>query len=294
MKQRTYLYAIMAIFAGLSLSFQTHNELCEGFLPENDLKIPIAIQMLQGGGLSEGQFNSVLDRLQSIYGPIISAQGGSFDISRQWSNNTVNASAQRFGSTYRINMYGGLARHPEMNADGFALVACHEVGHHLGGAPKTGGWFNNWASNEGQSDYFAGLQCLRRMWPAEENSKFVEQNDIDPFLLQTCHEAWREVDEINLCTRIGSAGMVVTSLFRALREEEGRPQFNTPDPSRVSRTDHSHPGTQCRLDTYFQGGLCTKRFDEGLSDTDVRQGTCVESQGFQIGIRPRCWYGESY
>lgn len=289
-----HLVGAMAFVMATSLSFSSHSHLCTGFLPENDLKIPIAVQALTGGGLTEVEFNEALDLIQKIYGPIISAKGATLEISRQWSNDTVNASAQQFGSTWRINMYGGLARHAEMNVDGFTLVACHELGHHIGGAPKVNSWFSTWASNEGQSDYFAGLQCLRRLWPAEDNAEFVEQNEIDPYLMEKCDEAWGTVEEINLCVRIGSAGMVVTSLFRALREEDGDPQFNTPDPNRVSRTSDSHPATQCRLDTYFQGGLCTKRFDEELSDTDVVRGTCVESEGYTLGTRPRCWYGEPH
>lgn len=287
-----YLIGFMASLL-TTVSFVHTHELCEGFLPENDLKIPVQLQMLTGGGITEEEFNSALDRVEKVYGPIISSKGGTLQISRQWGNDTVNASAQRMGSTYKVNMYGGLARHSEMDVDGFTLVACHEVGHHIAGAPKVGGWFNTWASNEGQSDYFAGLQCLRRLWPAEENAEFVENNEVDPYLLEKCDEAWGTVDEINLCARIGAAGMRVTALFRDLRQEEPTPHYSTPDPNRVSRTDNSHPGTQCRLDTYFQGGLCTKRFDEELSDTDVARGTCVESDGYTLGVRPRCWYGEA-
>ncbi len=290
--KRTHLIGTLAAVA-LSLSFTNHEELCEGFLPENDLKISSELQLLTGGGITEAEFNAELNKIQSVYGPIIQSKGGKLEISRQWTNDTVNASAQRVGSSYRINMYGGLARHAEMNADGFLLVACHEIGHHLAGAPKIGGWMSNWASNEGQSDYFAGLQCLRRIWTPKENALFVRENQIDSFLMGKCRDAWSAVDDVNMCARVGSAGMIVTALFRALREENGRPHYSTPDPRRVSKTSHSHPATQCRLDTYFQGGLCTKRFDEDLSDTDVARGTCVERDGYTLGIRPRCWYGEA-
>lgn len=291
--KRIYLMSALVLSALAALGVKSNHELCEGFLPENDLKIPVQMQALTGGGLTETQFNAALDRVEKHYGPIIAAKGKTFQISRQWTNDTVNASAQQYGNTYVINMFGGLARHPEIDSDGFQLVACHEVGHHLGGAPKVAGWFGSWASNEGQSDYFAGLQCLRRIWTAEENAEFVSTNEIDSYLMQKCDEAWGTQDEINLCVRIGAAGMRVTSLFRALREEENDPHYNTPDTRRVSRTSDSHPATQCRLDTYFQAGLCTKRFDEDLSDTDVARGTCVENDGFTLGTRPRCWYGGS-
>ena len=71
--------------------------------------------------------------------------------------NTVNANASQRGRTWIVNMYGGLARRPEITPDGFAMVLCHELGHHMGGFPFVSGW----AANEGQSDLFATLSCGR-------------------------------------------------------------------------------------------------------------------------------------
>ena len=33
-------------------------------------------------------------------------------------------------------MFGGLAGHETITTDAFALVACHELGHHIGGAQR--------------------------------------------------------------------------------------------------------------------------------------------------------------
>jgi Zn-dependent protease with chaperone function len=54
-------------------------------------------------------------------------------------------------------MFGGLARDPLVTKDGFSAVICHEIGHHIAGAPRKG---FSWASNEGQADYFATTKCL--------------------------------------------------------------------------------------------------------------------------------------
>jgi len=43
------------------------------------------------------------------------------------------ASVDKQGQQF-IHMFGGLARHPLMTEDAFLLVACHEFGHHYGGA----------------------------------------------------------------------------------------------------------------------------------------------------------------
>ena len=47
-----------------------------------------------------------------------------------WKNDTVNANAQQRGRNWIVNMYGGLARRPEIFFRRFAMVLCHELGHH--------------------------------------------------------------------------------------------------------------------------------------------------------------------
>lgn len=279
--------AVLAATAGLTLSTTSSEVLCEGFVEENNLNIPVGPE---AGGITQAEFNQVLDSVQQVYGPIIRSKGGRLSIRRLWSDGTVNASAMRQGSTYVVNMYGGLARHDEITKDGFAIVACHETGHHIGGTPKVGGWFNTWASNEGQSDYFAVLKCLRKIFTPEENIEFVENNTIDPFLAGECSRQFAEEADQALCIRTSMAGMSTARLFKALRKEAADPRYDSPDPSQVRQTDHNHPGTQCRLDTYFSGSLCTADVNEDVNDSDARRGTCSRSAGHLQGLRPRCWY----
>ena len=89
------------------------------------------------------------------------------------------------------------------------------------------------------------------------------------------------------------AGKSVAALFMALRKETVEPRFDTPDPAVVSTMFDKHPGTQCRLDTYLQGSLCTQPLSSVLSDTNPAAGTCTRSGGFQTGFRPLCWYKPS-
>src|SRR5437868_6751059 len=77
----------------------------ESFLPPNQFRI--AIGSLQAKGIDRAQYDQVMDQAQAIYGPIIAARGGTLVINRMWEDDTVNASAQRNGSEYHINMYGG-------------------------------------------------------------------------------------------------------------------------------------------------------------------------------------------
>jgi len=84
--------------------------------------------------------------------------------------------------------------------------------------------------------------------------------------------------------------MSVMNLFKELRNETTDFRFDTPDPAVVSRTADAHPATQCRLDTYFHGSLCTRPVDEDVSADNPVPGTCTRDAGYATGIRPLCWY----
>jgi len=288
MSKKTYVLAAVALSAVLFSAAPRAVMLCkDGFLPQNDLKIPIG--SLEDKGITQLQFNAVMDRAEAIYAPIIKARGGRLVLKRLWDDPTVNASAQRSGKDYVLNMYGGLARHATITQDGMALVVCHELGHHIGGAPKYGG-FNNWASNEGQADYFANMKCLHRIFGAPGAESFTQPTGDETLAREACDKAYPTEGERGLCVRSSMAGMSVTELFRALRKEDPIPHFNTPDPKVVKQMFDSHPGTQCRLDTYFAGALCTQPFLNDVSETDPAVATCTRSNGFSVGLRPRCWY----
>lgn len=262
-----------------------HSEvLCEGILPKNDLFIP---ENKSGAGINEVEFNSVIDKIEKLYQPEIEARGERLVINRDWKSGTVNASATKSGKTRILNFFGGLARHPEIGTDGFALVACHEMGHHLGGIPKVKGLFNNWASNEGQSDYFSTLKCLRRYYQTFDQDRIVEVEDT--FAADSCFKTYSEENERQICLKLMKAGKEVAFFFQKAKNEPRVPKFEEPDTKTVSSIQDGHPATQCRLDTYFQGALCLRSWEEPVSDTDANQGTC-HPDVYADGVRPRCWF----
>lgn len=261
----------------------------EGFLPENKLNIPVNTKNLTG--ISEAQFNSVIDQVETMYAPIVSEYGGKLKVERRWTDGTVNAYAQQDGNIWKVSMFGGLARHKTITPDGFALVVCHEIGHHIGGAPRYAG--GDWASNEGQADYFATLKCLRRVWQSEDNASIVRQMAVPALLTSSCEKNWANAEDRALCVRGGMAGESVAKLFAALSWSSKPPKFDTPDTREVARTSDSHPATQCRLDTYFQGALCERSFNEEIGQEDEVTGSCHGSTGHSVGLRPRCWFKPS-
>ncbi|OGR81009.1 MAG: hypothetical protein A2X32_08690 [Elusimicrobia bacterium GWC2_64_44] len=286
MKKTILFSAVAALLAAAAVIPAAASD-CAGFLPHNDLKIPVDSPMARG--ISEAQFNEVMDTVEKIYKPIVAARGGVLVLKRLWTDATVNASAQQSGKSYILNMYGGLARHETITQDGMALVACHELGHHLGGAPKTGGW-NAWASNEGQSDYFANLKCLRLVFADKASKTFTALSEGDEVAGQGCEAMYSSDEDRAVCYRAAMAGKSVAYLFKALRNETVTPRYDTPSATVVTTMMSVHPPTQCRMDTYLAGSLCTQPVGAVLSETNPAVGTCTRSAGFTAGFRPLCWY----
>lgn len=282
----------LALMLALSLStsaFSCTEDGKEGILPDNDLYIGVNTKGLTSG-ITEEVFNSTIDKVEAIYSPIITSMGATLNVQRNWTDGTVNAFASRSGSTWNVAMFGGLARHETITEDGFALVVCHELGHHIGGAPKKGGWFGTtWASNEGQSDYFATLKCLRKVFATEDNAEVISRMNVPASLTAACEAQYTSTEDRLICIRGSMAGMSVSRLFMALRNATVEPDFATPDAAVVSSTNHNHPAYQCRLDTYFQGALCQVDDRSDVSDTDEKAGVCHPVNGDTTGNRPSCW-----
>jgi hypothetical protein len=203
-----------------------------------------------------------------------------------WSDDTVNASAVRSGKSWVVNMYGGLARHSMTTDDGFALVVCHELGHHIGGAPRAD---FSWPANEGQADYFGSMKCLRRIFENDNNAMIVSGMTVDSEATSKCNTVYKSANEVALCQRVAMAGKSLGNVMASMGES-GAVKFNTPDGSIVKTTYDEHPAAQCRLDTYFSGILCDKSYDQDTDYKDPIIGTCIARDGYKVGVRPRCWY----
>lgn len=261
----------------------------EGFLPENDQWISTTAK--SKNSMDEATFNAVIEKVEKIYEPIITQMGATLNVQRNWDDGTVNAYASRSGSTWNVAMFGGLARHEAITEDGFALVVCHELGHHIGGAPKKAGWFGSrWASNEGQSDYFATSKCLRKAFRSENNAAIVAKLNVPAEVVTTCAAQFTDESERLICQRGAMAGLSTAKLFQALRRQSSAPEFTTPDANEVSKTNDAHPDTQCRLDTYYQGALCNLSDMVDVDQRDEAVGVCYRASGDTEGVRPLCWF----
>lgn len=279
--------------------------------PQAQLSIPASSGFIDSG-LSEEDFHRVLDRVGQVYEPIFAERQLNLKIIRLWENPDPNAKAAiTEGNIHerKIYMFGGLARMEEMTADAFALVACHEIGHHLGGAPQkqrgtavVANHLNDevfvWhATNEGQADYFATLKCAREVFGEDDNQALMREVEVSEAVQESCASSFSEAEEEALCQRSTIAGVALGQVLHTLdifrgraNEEQARPGLETPSEEVVSFTDDSHPLAQCRLDTYFQGALCPVDYRESLSSVSPEEGACSRELGDLVGVRPLCWY----
>lgn len=254
--------------------------------PENDLYIDVNAK---SSNITKAQFKRILNKIKDIYSPILAKHGAKLVIKKKWYHGKVNAYATRRGKRWIIAMYGGLARHSYTTPDSFALVACHELGHHLGQGPKKSG--HMWASSEGQSDYYSTLKCIRKYFAGDDNLKIVAQMEVNPLIAQKCSDHFQHIEDIAICKRSAMAGWALARVLKDMKKYEKPIAFETPDPLVVKTTNHAgYPSIQCRLDTYLAGGLCHVHHDVELSPTDLFEGVCARINGDDAGARPLCWF----
>lgn len=285
---KNFKHGLLALTLASAQVFACTMDGKEGIVEENNLRIPVSVKSING--ITAEEFNAVIDEVATVMTPIVKSHGGDLTVVKLWDDETVNAYAEQEGTTWKVSMFGGLARHETITRDGMALVVCHEIGHHIGGAPLYS-WKadkSGWASTEGQSDYFATTKCLRQVWLKDNNEEIISHMTIPQKVKDMCGKHLWNADYA-ICIRGAMAGDSVSRLFAALRSESPA-KFETPDPKVVKYTQESHPGTQCRLDTYFQGALCDIPYTEEFSRDSEVTGACHKANNHKVGLRPLCWF----
>ncbi|MCC6277374.1 MAG: M48 family metalloprotease [Oligoflexia bacterium] len=296
---------VLGVILGLVFSVNSWAKI----LPDNNLHL-FDNYMLVNDPVKERQFNEIIDHIIEMWKPLAQANGATLVAEKRWNDPTVNAYAQQSGSTWKVTMFGGLFRRPEVTPDAFALVVCHELGHHFAGYAFYG--HDDWASSEGQSDYWATQVCGRKIFEKtySGNSKYRFNLNtgrmVPPYVQERCNATWKDSPSQDRCYRLAAAGLSLATLLGKLGSNPA-PKFETPDQSRVSKTVPSHPKAQCRLDTYFYGALCPINLPDlrlipgkgapgGNNSIQAQrvaaEVSCMESKGFKIGQRPACWFGE--
>ena len=296
-----FLLLLLALF---SVSAVQASDAPQVFVPQGIYKTALPPNTLyqydritRRSRISEASFNQIIANVETIMAPVAKAHGAEFKFVRHWTDPTVNAYANQTngGKTWEVHMFGGLARRPEITEDGFALVVCHEVGHHVAGFA----FYDNkdWASSEGQSDYFSTQACARLLWGPQSRFNQGLRRVTPDNVQQRCAAVWKNGVGTDLCGRSVMAGQSLANLLATLGGTPA-PQVETPDTATVSTTDVAHPKAQCRLDTYMAGALCTKRFDLNIipgagapegqlsakAETATIATSCTTAEGYNEGM----------
>lgn len=267
------------------------------FAPPNDLYKED--NLFAPSAVSEEAFNRILDHAGDVFKPLFRSLGKFLVVQRFWNDSTVNAYAQQGPGQQRIiTFFGGLARRPEITEDGFAMVVCHELGHHLGGYP----FVSEWAAAEGQADYYAPMGCGRLLWRNDLAINAAARDQVPDRPKAMCDGTWTTTEDQNLCYRIMLAVKSTADFLAAMSETTVN--FDTPDMNEATSTKKLHPAPQCRLDTMMASAACPKAFDHtdipGLdrgvlrnskwAEEDSGEFTCNVWQGHVENVRPRCWF----
>jgi hypothetical protein len=273
------------------------------FLPDSILKN--APKAKTSSPMTKQEFDAIINNIQNTFSPIVTFHGGKLAVSGDWASETLNAGANQTFGSWKVVITGGLARRPELTADGFTLILCHELGHHLAGFPFGGGnpLGGSWAANEGQADYYATHYCARKLWSGEKQQNEKFRSTASAQILKECDSQYLNYNEQNLCYRTLVGAESVAATMAALMKKP-MPKYETPDPAVVKRTSNDHPDVQCRMDTSLRGALCKANFDEKVipgkkvsggvdsvnAETESAFYTCMKHSGFEIGLRPLCWF----
>ncbi len=241
--------------------------------------------------VTEQDFLFITRLLYKIYAPDIEAKSGlKFLMLADWQEDTVNAQAYRRPEGWGILINGGFARAHPITDDSFALIICHEIGHHLGGAPRTFE-YDRWPSAEGQADYFATSKCLKRYYAELElyESYEIDSTNIPKKVLSDCSDVYKKFSDFKICVRSQIASLDYAQFLNTLPDTNSLVALGLKDARVVKGTNTNHyPRAQCRFDTLYQGSLCAIDSNVASSDTDAKIGYCNDES--KPGARPRCWY----
>lgn len=231
------------------------------FLPSGMLLSEVSLQ----------DFTSVNGALIKTHQPLVQKQWKStIDLKEYYDEYggafKVDSARKPLGeSRFVITLTGKTAQIDRMNLDGYAIVACHELGHVLGGFPYQKNALDSWSSVEGQADWYATNQCMWAYVKIVNASTLMR--DFDRDLIARCDQAFHgDLEKIMGCLRIISGVQAMADYFNRSLPVDKKVSLFAQDPRVVEKTLQRYPSDQCRVDTYMAGLFS--------------------------GPRPRCWFSE--
>lgn len=178
--------------------------------------------------ISEVDFITIPYQILSLYQKEFSKLNYPVVMDLKWTSPYFGAGVSNYQKRYSVMILGGTTRIDEMTKNALAALVCHEFGHIIGGSPLQKIPGSEWASTEGQSDYFAASECLPRYF------KFLG------------------IDDSKLDDLIEEAGF---DLFHSLKwpstqTREQSLERHLENKVKVEKTLTGYPNIQCRYETF--------------------------------------------
>lgn len=240
---------ILSIIISLFLNIPAFAGTVQAFAPENDGWMEDCISC-ESNTMTQDLFERIVDAGFKAAQPDAKARRERLVINALYTDATVNANALRSiptGGQVVVNMYGGLARRPEVDARGFALVLSHELSHLY---PV-------------RANYWEGAEVLQVGCEGEADTSGAEKffnriavlvpevrggTEFEPFVNEKCGD-----DE--LCKNNLAGGKQLSNLLSALNRGP-KLEFSDMATESVSRTIRdAYPRVECRLTSYVYGAL---------------------------------------
>lgn len=176
---------------------------------------------------------------------------------------------------FSINFWGGIVRIPGMNDNGLALIACHEMGHLLGGEPRSKLPAFLWATSEGQSDYYASSICLKRYFERQFDLGRLDEPQVQKSLYTRCRTKYPETKNFLICLNIMNGIEAFTKILTHLDSQKREINFSKKSPAAKFTNVNSYPEPQCRTEILIAGNFCSPENYPCLT---------LDS------ARPQCWF----
>ena len=168
--------------------------------------------------------------------------------SNDWQSPYFGASALRHDAYFQVSLLAGTVRVPEFNKAMMAAVLCHELGHILGGEPLQTVPLSEWASTEGQSDFYAARDCLPKFF--QRHPEMMNLSAVDSKIKKRCKGN-------ESCERTAQVGWELINVFQKYSFKTFKPvSLIEHEKPTLELIRNSYPSDQCRVDTYLQGALC--------------------------------------